>query len=202
MCGQGFASIQRRYPCERFVQAGQRAVDGAPVPDVCHIEGFGALHGEHIAGVVEVFGAAPAEFLDDDVLGGGQPCFTLDLCGEHATPASELGLHESIIEQLEKFDFERWCSGGFSDQTFSPCEGNKLDLGFKNHDALQTAHDTRDGIAGCEAEHDIHILGGSRDAVESMGEGSCEHVFHILLFACGEHGGGELLDGHEWEEGR
>lgn len=174
----------------------------APVLDVGHVEGFGALDGEHIARVIEVFGTAPAEFLDNDVLGGGKPGFSLDLCGEHAPPAVELGLDESIVEQLEKFDFERRCSGGFANQTFSPCESIELDLGFKDHDAFQTADDTRYGVAGCETEYDIHILGGSWDAIESMGECTGEHVFHILLFTCGEYGGGKLLDGHGREDGR
>lgn len=47
--------------------------------DVSHVECLGALHGEHVAGVVEVFGAAPAEFLDDDVLRRGKPGFAPDL---------------------------------------------------------------------------------------------------------------------------
>jgi hypothetical protein len=34
----------------------------APVFDVGHVEGLRALHGEHVAGVVKVLVAAPAEF--------------------------------------------------------------------------------------------------------------------------------------------
>ena len=48
------------------------------MPDVRHVECLGALHGEHVAGVVEVFGAAPAKFLDDDVFRRGKPGFALE----------------------------------------------------------------------------------------------------------------------------
>ena len=66
-----FPSIQRRDACESLAKAGDSAVEGAPVLDIRHVEGLGALHGEHVAGVIEVFGAALAELLDDDVLRGG-----------------------------------------------------------------------------------------------------------------------------------
>jgi hypothetical protein len=65
-----FPSIQRRDACESLAKAGERAVEGAPLLDIRHVECLGALHGEHVAGVIEVFGAAPAELMDDDVLRG------------------------------------------------------------------------------------------------------------------------------------
>lgn len=49
------------------------AVAGALAFDVGHVEGLGALDCEHIAGVVQVLAAAPAELLHDDILGRGQP---------------------------------------------------------------------------------------------------------------------------------
>jgi hypothetical protein len=47
------------------------AVEGTPMLDVGHVEGFRALDSEYVAGVIEVFGAAPAELLDDDVFSRG-----------------------------------------------------------------------------------------------------------------------------------
>jgi hypothetical protein len=80
-------SIQRWDAGEGVLQAGKRAVEGAPMLDASHVECLGALHGEHITGVVEVFGVAPAEFLDDNVFRRRKPGLAPDLRGENAAAA-------------------------------------------------------------------------------------------------------------------
>ena len=64
---------QRGDAGERGLQTVGGVVAGAPAFDVGQVEGLGALDREHVAGVIEVLAAAPAEFLDDDILGRGQP---------------------------------------------------------------------------------------------------------------------------------
>jgi hypothetical protein len=47
-------SVEWRNAGQRFLQPGERAVESAPMFDVTHVERFGALHGKHVAGVVEI----------------------------------------------------------------------------------------------------------------------------------------------------
>lgn len=65
--------LQRRLAFEDLLQPRCGAVGGAPAFDVGHVECLRSLHGEHVAGTGEILGAAPAEFLDEQILRGRQP---------------------------------------------------------------------------------------------------------------------------------
>ena len=83
--------VQRRNSGEGFLEAGEGFVLSAPGFDIVHVEGFRPLDRDNIAGVVEVFVSTPAKFLHDDIFGGGEPGFAIELDRKHSFAAPELG---------------------------------------------------------------------------------------------------------------
>ena len=83
------------------LQPGPRAVLRAPFFDVSHVERFGALDGEHVAGVVQVFVAVPAQFLHDDILRRGQPGGAARHRNEHLLSAREFRLHKRVVKHFK-----------------------------------------------------------------------------------------------------
>ena len=49
------------------------------MPDIFHVQIDGRLNGQHIAGIFDVFGTAPAELLHNHILGGGEENLAIEL---------------------------------------------------------------------------------------------------------------------------
>lgn len=107
-------------------------MDFTPAGDVVHVERLGSLHGEHIAGVVEILVTAPAEFLHHHVFGGGQPGLAVKLPGIPHHTAFELSLHKRVVKEFKQLHLERRTSFRMTDVSASPGERVKLDMSAKN----------------------------------------------------------------------
>ena len=75
----------------------------APAVNVREVERV-ALHGEDVTEVVLIFWAEPAQLLDDQILGGRQPCRTGDLVEECPHPPLKTFLVMRVVAEEKQFD--------------------------------------------------------------------------------------------------
>ena len=71
--------------------------------DICPIETV-ARHGDQVDDVVEILSPRPTQFLDDDILGSGHPCFATALRHELPTSATKPLAMMRVVTKTKEFD--------------------------------------------------------------------------------------------------
>ena len=192
----GAAHSQRRNAGQGGLQPGPRAVLRAPFFDVSHVERFGALDGEHVAGVVQVFVAAPAKLLHHHVLRRREPGGAAQHGHENLPSPREFGVDERVIEDLKQLDFEWWVVTASPDMATAPGEGVEDDLRIKFHICPEFGDHAIDASADIHGHQHIHIPGGSRHAISTGGHRAYGHELRARGFRSFDHFDGEFLQLH------
>src|SRR6476660_9277014 len=102
---------------EDVLQSPDRLVGRAPALDVGHVECLRTLHREDVADIIKVLAAAPADLLDDNVLGCRQPDVPIQHRDECDRFACELRSHKRIIEHFEQLHLVWWTVPGRPNMT-------------------------------------------------------------------------------------